>query len=57
MDFGPTENLQLYGSTKPPDYNLSAVTVPVALYYSTTDALSFEVVRIIKSHFSPNLFH
>ena len=29
FNYGPEENLQRYGSTKPPRYDLSKVTVPV----------------------------
>jgi len=37
-DYGEKINLQLYGSNIPPDYNMIAVTVPVALYFAEDDA-------------------
>ncbi|XP_014299329.2 lipase 1 [Microplitis demolitor] len=36
-DYGETKNLQVYNSSKPPEYNLSRVTSPVALIYSEAD--------------------
>ncbi|CAK1590800.1 unnamed protein product [Parnassius mnemosyne] len=39
FDYGKSKNLQLYGSTRPPEYNLSAVTVPVIAVYGANDHL------------------
>ncbi|XP_063913833.1 lipase 1-like [Zophobas morio] len=36
-DFGTRRNLEIYGQETPPLYNLSKVTIPVALYYSSND--------------------
>lgn len=36
-DYGKARNVQLYGSDKPPSYNLSAVTVPVVILYGKND--------------------
>ncbi|XP_057334103.1 lipase 1-like isoform X1 [Microplitis mediator] len=36
-DYGETKNLEIYNSSKPPEYNLSRVTSPVALIYSEGD--------------------
>jgi len=36
----PEKNMEYYGSTKPPRYNLSAVTMPVALFSGTNDWLA-----------------
>lgn len=40
FDYGWIENLIQYGSTSPPNYDLSKVTAPVALFYSDNDALA-----------------
>ncbi|XP_044761997.1 lipase 3-like isoform X2 [Coccinella septempunctata] len=36
-DYGPEKNLKKYGSIEPPEYNLSKVTSPVALFYGKND--------------------
>ena len=36
-DFGVEKNLEVYGSEKPPLYDLSLVTAPVALHYGAND--------------------
>ncbi|XP_057334105.1 lipase 1-like [Microplitis mediator] len=36
-DYGKTKNLEIYNLSKPPEYNLSRVTSPVALIYSEAD--------------------
>lgn len=38
-DYGRNTNLRLYGDEKPPPYDLSQVTCPVALYYSSGDLI------------------
>eukprot|EP01126_Amoeba_proteus_P065947 TRINITY_DN9464_c0_g1_i1.p1 TRINITY_DN9464_c0_g1~~TRINITY_DN9464_c0_g1_i1.p1 ORF type:complete len:257 (-),score=49.38 TRINITY_DN9464_c0_g1_i1:120-890(-) len=45
------ENLKHYGQTTPPQYNLSALKLPVALYYGGDDTLAdpLDVERIINS--------
>lgn len=45
FDYGPKWNRQVYGSYDPPDYDLSQITAPVSLHYSTNDFLSYEKVR------------
>lgn len=37
FNYGPEKNLQLYGTKTPPDYDLSKISAPVALYYSKDD--------------------
>lgn len=37
FDYGPEENLRRYSSTKPPQYNLGKVTVPVYIFWSEKD--------------------
>ncbi|CAG9795477.1 unnamed protein product [Diatraea saccharalis] len=39
-DFGAELNKKVYGETQPPKYDMTAVTAPVALYYSEDDWLS-----------------
>ncbi|XP_068205896.1 gastric triacylglycerol lipase-like [Palaemon carinicauda] len=39
-DWGPTQNYKEYGSEKPPLLKLSAVTVPVAGFWSSSDVLA-----------------
>jgi hypothetical protein len=36
-DLGVTYNLKRYGQKEPPRYNLSQVSTPTALYYSSND--------------------
>ncbi|XP_029164936.1 lipase 1-like [Nylanderia fulva] len=36
-DYGPTKNLMIYKSVEPPEYNLSSITLPMAIYYSNND--------------------
>ena len=40
FDYGWFKNLQKYGTFKPPSYDLSKVTAPVALHYSMNDWLA-----------------
>lgn len=39
FDYGKSNNLDLYGSESPSEYNLSAVTVPVFVIYGKNDGL------------------
>ncbi|XP_063540386.1 lipase 3-like [Cydia strobilella] len=39
-DYGPAINMKVYGSEQPPKYQMSAVRVPVMLYFSTEDWLA-----------------
>ncbi|XP_055678049.1 lipase 3-like [Lutzomyia longipalpis] len=38
-DYGKKKNLQMYGDTRPPSYNLTNVKVPVTLYVGANDLL------------------
>jgi len=42
FDFGEKKNMEKYGQATPPNYNLSLVTSPVALYYGENDKLISE---------------
>ena len=45
-DFGTEGNLEKYGQERPPHYNVSRVTIPVAIYYSSNDwAVNIKVMR------------
>ena len=37
FDYGPADNLIRYGTTYPPEYNLTQVTVPVYLVHADND--------------------
>ncbi|XP_050355918.1 lipase 1-like [Nymphalis io] len=39
FDYGSARNLQIYGKKQPPNYNLSAVTVPSVVLYGNNDNL------------------
>ena len=52
FDFGEKKNMEKYGQSTPPQYNLSLVTSPVALYYSDNDRLSPVQVRQFCLHFA-----
>ena len=45
-DYGPEKNMEKYGSTIPPDYDLSKITVPTALFLQ----ISIILVSVILSH-------
>lgn len=44
FDFGSDENLKLYGTMKPPTYNLTNIRTKVHLIHGTADNLVFEKV-------------
>jgi hypothetical protein len=52
FDFGEKKNMEKYGQATPPQYNLSLVMSPVALYYSDNDKLSPVHVRQFCLHFA-----
>lgn len=39
FDYGPSKNMKLYKSRKPPEYNLSNVKTKVHIIYGTNDYL------------------
>lgn len=43
-DHGKVKNQEIYGQDKPPEYNISALTVPVATYWSQNDWLAQPMV-------------
>ena len=45
FDFGPRENLAVYGREEPPEYKLEKVTVPVTTYWGQDDGFTAEEVR------------
>lgn len=47
-DYGPVKNMKIYGSEEPPEYNISKITTPVALFYAKNDKfVSISVSRIL----------
>ncbi|CAL8134264.1 unnamed protein product [Orchesella dallaii] len=38
-DYGPALNMKIYGSTKPPEYNLQKITAPTYFFYGEQDNL------------------
>lgn len=46
FNYGPKMNERKYGSKKAPFYNLSAVTVPIRMFYGTGDILASPKVVI-----------
>ncbi|XP_050093880.1 lipase 1-like [Anopheles aquasalis] len=55
FDYGPERNRQQYGSEVPPNYNLSRVTVPVAINYGLADELVHPVDVRLLAETLPNL--
>jgi hypothetical protein len=37
FDYGPMKNMEHYGQSEPPDYNVKNITVPISLQYGTGD--------------------
>ncbi|KAJ8967858.1 hypothetical protein NQ317_017625, partial [Molorchus minor] len=37
FDYGHRKNIKIYGKKHPPDYNISTITAPIALYYGKND--------------------
>lgn len=40
FDYGSRRNLEVYGSSKPPDYKLDRISAPMALFSSPNDWLA-----------------
>lgn len=47
-DYGTNMNYKIYGDKNPPIYNLSKVSCPISLHYSTGDLLTDDKVYKIK---------
>ncbi|GLG98543.1 Lipase 1 [Gryllus bimaculatus] len=54
-DRGVVQNIIKYGRTKPPKYNLSKVTAPVAVHYSTNDGTVMPEDAVALAERLPNL--
>ncbi|XP_012231415.1 lipase 3 [Linepithema humile] len=50
-DYGRKKNMQIYKAPQPPDYNLSNITTPIALFYADNDWLNnvIDVKRLYNS--------
>lgn len=46
FNYGLYENMKLYRQKKPPMYNLSKITAPIALFYSDNDWLADKKVQL-----------
>lgn len=46
-DYGPKNNVYIYGKRVPPVYNFSAATVPNAFFYGATDSLTVQGVGYV----------
>uniref|UniRef100_A0A8D8TGD5 Lipase 1 n=2 Tax=Cacopsylla melanoneura TaxID=428564 RepID=A0A8D8TGD5_9HEMI len=55
FDHGDIENMRRFGSFFPPRYNISAITAPIALFYSTNDYLSHPTDVRLLAYQLPNL--
>lgn len=54
-DFGRVENMEIYGTSKPPNYDMSQITMPLYLYYGDGDSLVDPIdVQILADHL-PNV--
>uniref|UniRef100_A0A131YJZ1 Lipase n=1 Tax=Rhipicephalus appendiculatus TaxID=34631 RepID=A0A131YJZ1_RHIAP len=42
FDWGPIKNKRIYGQAEPPQYDITKITAPVALYWSDGDVLACE---------------
>lgn len=54
-DYGKNKNMLEYGQSEPPNYNLSSVSSPVALYYGDSDYfvdMRVSVILIINALFN-----
>ncbi|XP_065225626.1 lipase 1-like [Planococcus citri] len=40
FDYGPKENMEIYGATSPPKYNITEIHIPVRIYHSKLDDAS-----------------
>lgn len=56
FDFGMDHNLRLYKVAEPPMYNVSAITAPIALYYSQNDFFAALDVSIFTISYTSLLF-
>ncbi|XP_026668832.1 lipase 1-like [Ceratina calcarata] len=48
-DYGKDKNLEIYNSTEPPEYNISRIITPIAMFWGENDWLStrIDVVRFV----------
>ncbi|XP_034240195.1 lipase 3-like [Thrips palmi] len=54
-DYGSEQNIKKYGSSRPPVYNMSRVTAPVAIWYGLNDRLVYHEDVVALSKQLPNL--
>ena len=56
-DYGKDENLKLYGSETPPEYDVTKTTIPTALYFGSDDLLTHEKDQEYLIDNLPNVVH
>lgn len=57
FNYSPMENLLIYGSYKPPEYDLSQISCPVALHYDKNDCLvDYKVLSVCINEFPSGKF-
>lgn len=54
MDYGEKYNIIKYNQTRPPEYNMSQVTAPVALFYGDGDFLIKREVSLYNKNIEIN---
>lgn len=47
FDHGPSKNMELYGSTRPPEYNMSNIRTKIHIIYGTNDNFVQPEVELI----------
>ncbi|ODM99694.1 Lipase 3 [Orchesella cincta] len=54
-DYGTDKNLQMYNTTKPPDYNLTNVAAPIAVMFGQEDVLAHRLDALTLVNKLPNV--
>jgi len=54
-DFGKTKNMEIYGQERPPAYDISKITAPVAVYWGENDWLAVKSVSVVAMSNNPYL--
>ncbi|CAL8111270.1 unnamed protein product [Orchesella dallaii] len=54
-DYGSEKNLKVYGTTKPPDYNLTNVVAPIAIMFGEEDFLAHRLDALTLVNKLPNV--
>lgn len=49
--------MRIYGTTNPPEYDLTKITVPIAIYYGENDIFMSISVRLFNIYFLITVFY